>query len=217
MAEAAHRASRRVRISSKRQITIPAKTYRDMGFAEYALLEETSEGLLIKPLQVQDEGLSLDILRQLIDEGYEGEELVERFAAVCPRVLRFSDLASPDTPARGSNLDERSLAEQEPGGERARILQVVAEEAAKFAAITRAFVFGSFARGDFTAESDIDVRLEYDEAAPFSLFEVAQFQKRIERLTGRSVDVVTAKRLKNPNLAAAIEREKVLAYERESN
>ena len=75
-------------------------------------------------------------------------------------------------------------------------------------------MFGSFARGDFTAESDVDVRLEYDKAAPFSLFEVAQFQKHLERATGRSVDVVTAKRLKNPNFEAAIEREKVLVYER---
>lgn len=216
MAEAALSAPRRVRISSKRQITIPAKAYRDMGFAEYALLEETPEGLLIKPLPVQDEDLSLDILRQLIDEGYEGEDLVERFAAVCPRVVRFSDLTDPGVADREGGLIEGPSEESGSRDERSRVMQTVAEEAAKFAAVTHAFVFGSFARGDFTAESDIDVRLEYDKTAPFSLFEVAQFQKQLERTTGRSVDVVTAKHLKNPNLAAAIEREKVLVYEREA-
>lgn len=51
-------------------------------------------------------------------------------------------------------------------------------------------------------------------AAPFTLFEVSQFQKHLERACGRAVDVVTAKQIKNPNLAAAIEREKVLVYER---
>ena len=75
-------------------------------------------------------------------------------------------------------------------------------------------MFGSFARGDFAAESDVDVRLEYDGVAPFTLFEVSQFQKHLERACGRAVDVVTAKQIKNPNLAAAIEREKVLVYER---
>ena len=60
----------------------------------------------------------------------------------------------------------------------------------------------------------MDVRLEYDGAAPFTLFEVSQLQKHLERACGRAVDVVTAKQIKNPNLAAAIEREKVLVYER---
>lgn len=214
MAKTARHAPQRIRISSKRQITIPAKAYREMGFSEYALLEETPEGLLIKPLQVQDEGMSLDILRQLIDEGYEGEELVERYAAACPRVLRFSDIAGQNPSGSEKASGGHSSVRQGSGEERARVLRAVAEEAANFAAITRAYVFGSFARGDFTAESDVDVRLEYDKAAPFSLFEVAQFQKHLERATGRSVDVVTAKRLKNPNFEAAIEREKVSVYER---
>ena len=217
MAEAARLQPQRIRVSSKRQITIPAKAYKEMGFAEYALIEQTDEGLLIKPLKVEDEGLSLDILRRLIDEGYEGEALVERYAQVCPRVLKFSDIARDrncvsrgETEADGMKDDERSR-------ERGQVLKVVAEEAAKFAAITRAFVFGSFARGDCAEASDVDVRLEYDKVAPFSLFEVAQFQKHLERSTGPSDDVVTAKQIKNPNLAAAVEREKVLVYEREGH
>ena len=41
--------------------------------------------------------------------------------------------------------------------------------------------------------------------------------KRIEQQTGREVDVVSADVIKNANLAAAIEREKVLVYEREEH
>lgn len=215
MAEPARLAPQRIRVSSKRQITIPAKAYKEMGFNEYALIEQTDEGLLIKPLKVEDEGLSLDILRKLIDEGYEGEELVERYAAVCPKVIRFADLVAEDAAgiALPSGAKETSSATAR-STERARVLDAVASECANYAAITQGYVFGSFARGDFTAESDIDVRLEYDRKAPFSLFEVAQFQKHLERVTGRAVDVVTAKKLKNPNFAAAIERDKVLVYER---
>lgn len=46
------------------------------GFTEYALIEQTDEGLLIKPLKVEDERISLDVLRRLIVEGCEGEALV---------------------------------------------------------------------------------------------------------------------------------------------
>lgn len=51
MAETARMAPQRIKVSSKRQITIPAKAYKDMGFTEYALIEQTDEGLLIKPLK----------------------------------------------------------------------------------------------------------------------------------------------------------------------
>lgn len=214
MAETSRIEPQRIRVSSKRQITIPAKAYKAMGFSEYALIEQTDEGLLIKPIKVEDEGLSLDILRHLIDEGYEGEKLIERYAQVCPHVLRFADIARDRNCVSKEPTETDGSANDGKSRERGHVLAAVAKEAAKFAAITRAFVFGSFARGDFAETSDVDVRLEYDKEAPFSLFEVAQFQKHLERKTGRSVDVVTARCIKNPNLAAAIEREKVLVYER---
>ena len=84
MAEAARMAPQRIKVSSKRQITIPAKAYKDMGFTEYALIEQTDEGLLIKPLNVEDEGMSLDVLRRLIAEGYEGEALVRALRCRVP-------------------------------------------------------------------------------------------------------------------------------------
>lgn len=96
------------------------------------------------------------------------------------------------------------------------VFDAVAQAAGCFPAIKRAYMFGSFARGDFDTQSDVDVRVELDETAPFNLRDLAQFEKRIERATGRSVDVVSARRLKNENLVSAIEREKVLIYERES-
>lgn len=215
MAEAMRMKPQRIKVSSKRQITIPATAYKEMGFTEYALIEQTDEGLLIKPLKVEDERLSLEVLRKLINDGYEGEELVERYAAVCPHVIRFEDVQAGGRTREETEEAQASSVDADED-ERAHVLNAVAQECARFAAITRGYVFGSFARGDFIGQSDVDVRLEYDKRAPFTLFEVAQFQKHLERVTGRSVDVVTAKQLKNPNLAASIEREKVLVYERQS-
>ena len=150
MAEAARMAPQRIKVSSKRQITIPAKAYKDMGFTEYALIEQTDEGLLIKPLNVEDEGMSLDVLRRLIAEGYEGEALVERYAAVCPHVIKFED-ARARTAVDGGDASEAKrlneaankdcvsdfgMAREARETERAHVLEAVASECARFAAIT---------------------------------------------------------------------------------
>lgn len=80
-----------IKISSKRQITIPAKAYKEMGFSDYALVEQTREGLLIRPLNVDDEDISVYVLRKLVDAGYEGDELIERYKDACPAVLDFRE------------------------------------------------------------------------------------------------------------------------------
>lgn len=90
------------------------------------------------------------------------------------------------------------------------------EAADQFPAIVRAYVFGSCARGEQTPESDIDVRLVLDRSERFNLRDLAQFAKRVEQKTGLEVDVVTAEKVADPALSAAIEREKVLVYERET-
>ncbi|MEG0375754.1 MAG: nucleotidyltransferase domain-containing protein, partial [Raoultibacter sp.] len=90
----------------------------------------------------------------------------------------------------------------------------VAHVASEFPAIERAYLFGSVARGEFDDASDVDVRIELDSSMPFNLHDLGQFGKRIERIVGRSVDVISAREIKNEALAAAIAREKVLVYER---
>lgn len=100
--------------------------------------------------------------------------------------------------------------------EAAFVREAVAQAASEFPAIERAYLFGSFARGTFGSDSDVDVRIEYDHGMSFNLHDVSQFGKRIEQATGREVDVVSADRIKKEGLAAAIERDKELVYERET-
>ena len=100
--------------------------------------------------------------------------------------------------------------------EAAFVREAVAQAASEFPAIERAYLFGSFARGTFGSDSDVDVRIEYDHGMSFNLHDVSQFGKRIEQATGREVDVVSTDRIKKEGLAAAIERDKELVYEREA-
>ena len=82
---------RRVKISSKRQITIPADIYTKRGFKNYALLTETSDGLVIEPFELAsgDEELTLMLLRYLMENGYEGDELLEKYAEIKPKFISF--------------------------------------------------------------------------------------------------------------------------------
>lgn len=96
------------------------------------------------------------------------------------------------------------------------IIDVVSEESSRFPAIKTVILFGSFARGDATSQSDIDLRILFDNNGTFSLYDVARFQKAITKQTGREVDVITAQEINNKNLELAIEKEGVVIYERDA-
>jgi predicted nucleotidyltransferase len=63
-------------------------------------------------------------------------------------------------------------------------------------------VFGSFAKGLYKAESDVDILVEFEK--PVDIFEFIEVKDYLEKLLERKVDLVTTKALK-PSL-----REKIL-------
>lgn len=73
-------------------------------------------------------------------------------------------------------------------------------------------LFGSYARGEARPDSDIDLRLECDGA--LSMFTLGSFVDRVQRATGKDVDVVTASNLGDDRFARAIKREGRRIYER---
>lgn len=79
-----------VKVSSKRQITIPAEAYKRLGFKSYAYLEERDGGIFIRPVEVLDEREAVDILRYLVEEGYTGEELIRKFEEMQPDVIEVA-------------------------------------------------------------------------------------------------------------------------------
>jgi len=62
--------------------------------------------------------------------------------------------------------------------------------------VTHAAVFGSVARGEAHADSDIDVLLELDVARPIGVFEYARLKLYIDQLFNGSSDVVSRRTLK---------------------
>lgn len=57
-------------------------------------------------------------------------------------------------------------------------------------------IFGSVARGDARPDSDVDILIEIDPEARFSLFDLAGLHDRLARKLGRRVDVIMADSLR---------------------
>ena len=79
--------------------------------------------------------------------------------------------------------------------------------------IVRAWVFGSFARGEETDASDLDLLVEYDKSEGLSLLGIIRYKLDMESLIGREVDLVENGFLK-PFVKDSVEKDKYLIYER---
>lgn len=91
MAVAALAEPQTVKISSKRQITIPSQWYKAMEFGDYALCTWTENGLLLQPLDVETSDITINLLRNLIALGYEGEDLVDQYEALTQKSLSLEE------------------------------------------------------------------------------------------------------------------------------
>lgn len=94
------------------------------------------------------------------------------------------------------------------------LTQIIAEYF-KTQPVVKAWLFGSFARGEETSESDIDILVQYDETARISLLTISHMMGELERSTGRRVDLIEDGCLL-PFAVDSANRDKRLIYERRS-
>ena len=73
---------RRINISSKRQITIPAKYFEALGFEKEIECIYTDHMLILTPVKDDDHYFAEEILEDLIHQGYKGEKLLEEFKRI---------------------------------------------------------------------------------------------------------------------------------------
>ena len=82
--------------------------------------------------------------------------------------------------------------------------------------VLKAWIFGSFARGEETPKSDVDILIVPDRSGkPFTLFTMGGMYMDLKELLGREVDLVEEGSLR-PYAAASANRDKKLIYERKS-
>lgn len=80
--------------------------------------------------------------------------------------------------------------------------------------VIRAWLFGSFSRGEENDESDVDVLVDYDHSEGcISLFTMGGILMDLSDIIGRRVDLVDNSTLKN-YARESVDRDKILIYER---
>lgn len=79
----------------------------------------------------------------------------------------------------------------------------------------RISVFGSYARGESTSQSDVDLLVALkpsEKRPPLGLFELIRLEKELEEKLGCAVDLVTEEGL-SPRIKSNVEKDRVILYE----
>ncbi len=79
--------------------------------------------------------------------------------------------------------------------------------------VEKAWLFGSFARGEETESSDVDIMVTYSPGIRLGLFGITQLKLSIEDIVGRNVDLVESGKL-FPRVQKEVESQKIVIYER---
>lgn len=78
--------------------------------------------------------------------------------------------------------------------------------------VLKAWLFGSFSRGEETQNSDVDILVSLDKSKPIGLKFFGMLSD-LEELLGRKVDLVSEGTIL-PFAQESVERDKILVYER---
>ncbi len=81
--------------------------------------------------------------------------------------------------------------------------------------VDRAWLFGSYSRGEERTDSDIDILVQYRPEARISLFTISKMMCALQKLLNNRVDLVETDGLL-PFASESVNRDKILIYEREN-
>ena len=79
--------------------------------------------------------------------------------------------------------------------------------------VVKAWLFGSFARGEERDDSDVDILVKFDRSLPIGLFAYVRMHRELEEKLGRKVDLVEEGTLR-PAAQLTANRDLKVVYER---
>jgi len=109
--------------------------------------------------------------------------------------------------------EEKVVYKRSKPSDRKSIIQSIERFLERDGRIRKAWIFGSFARGDDNASSDIDLMIEEDDTKKFSYFDLADVQYHLEQLLQRKIDIGFANTIKR-HAASHIAKDALLIYEK---
>ena len=94
-------------------------------------------------------------------------------------------------------------------------IQVLSQQIAEYfktQPVLKAWLFGSYSRGEQNADSDVDILIVLDNSQPVGLKFFGMYED-LKELLGRNVDLVTERSLAS-FARESVNRDKILIYER---
>ncbi len=79
--------------------------------------------------------------------------------------------------------------------------------------VEKAWIFGSYARGEETRKSDVDIMVKFQENSGVSLFDFVRILNKLQETLHRKVDLVTEGGVMK-FAKESIDKDKILVYER---
>ena len=141
--------------------------------------------------------------------GLEPEHLLE--AWLSDNILR--ELDGEEKPLRILQVaEEKVLYRTTPRAVPVDNTQIFSRVLKEFPAVNKAWLFGSYARGEDTPESDVDLLIDVHREKRFTLFDIAEIQEKLRRAMNRKVDVVMLRALA-PLVKERIQKDLKLIYE----
>lgn len=190
----------------------------------HPMLPYLHDFILVKPMVSEAPLISIDgipipstekeLVDQLADWEYEHEDaaqkkrdfqyVMETRSVHLPRLLRYA--------ARKGKKDEISALLGQVNQSRVKIIKAI-QKCFADAPVSRAWMFGSYARMEEQDNSDIDLLVSLDKSAKMGLLGFSELILDLEHATGKKIDLVVEGTVK-PFAKASIERDKILVYER---
>ena len=107
--------------------------------------------------------------------------------------------------------EDKVIYRKKDNSDRGAVIQAICDFFEKDGRISKAWIFGSFARGEDRPDSDIDLMLCYSEKATGTLLDYAEIKNGLENLLHRKIDLVEAGYVKSFAIEK-VNRDKVLIY-----
>jgi virulence-associated protein VagC len=77
-----------IRVSGKRQITIPLKYFLSLGLSDQVECSLEDGALVIRPLTQDENEFSVEILKDLVAQGFTGDELIQKFTETSQQIKK---------------------------------------------------------------------------------------------------------------------------------
>lgn len=103
------RKTKRISVSSKRQISIPKEFHEMLNIGEEVTIELHGDHLVVKPIRENFDDFSEHILEDLVAEGYSGEELLQEFKNRKEQVGNAVNSLISETRAKGKRMTINDL------------------------------------------------------------------------------------------------------------